>query len=258
MTDSADESLLDPGDSRRRIPYLGRALLVTVLLILVAVGLTVGIRSRRQQALIREIKRSGGRVYTEFTGPDWLKGLISDNNGDVSLKAFQRVLEVDVKGEQCTGPMLKRLVTYRSLGSLSLHETQITDDGLVHLKGMTTLWALEFEDCPNITDRGLEHIAGLTNLQWFLLNGCPNITDSGLVHLNRMTNLTVFSLQNCPNISDAGLEHLKVLTNLREMRFKNCERITGTGLVHLQAMTNLGSLWLQSCPNLADSGLAGR
>jgi hypothetical protein len=43
------------------------------------------------------------------------------------------------------------------LGGLSLSGTQVTDAGLVHLKGMTGLRTLDLSD-TQITDAGLAHL----------------------------------------------------------------------------------------------------
>jgi hypothetical protein len=82
---------------------------------------------------------------------------------------------------------------------------QITDAGLVHLKGMTRLWELDLYR--------------------------TKITDAGLVHLKGMTNLRELTLPN--QITDAGLVHLKGLAKLQTLHLE-ATKITGTGLTDLQ------------------------
>ena len=95
-----------------------------------------------------------------------------------------------------------------------LEIVQVTDAGLEHLKGLTSLQMLSLGD-TQITDAGLEHLEGLTNLQYLDLYG-TQITDAGLEHLERLTNLQDLDLYGT-QITDTGLEHLKGLTNLQDL-----------------------------------------
>ena len=224
MTDPTAEPLLDPGDSRRRNPYLGWVLWVTLLLLLVAGGLLFSVPIYRQQALIREIEASGLTVETEFTGPDWLQGLVPDAIGGDSLTGFERIVTVfhlrarfpfygglgmPSSAKPVTDATLKRLGGLRSLRILHLDQSQISDAGLEHLKGLTKLRVLVLSDGPRITDAGLEHLKGLTKLQKLVLAVCPQISDAGLEHLKGMTKLQVLWLLSCPKISEKGVAELK-------------------------------------------------
>ena len=71
---------------------------------------------------------------------------------------------------------------------LSLHDTKITDVGLVHLKGLTELQKLNLSR-SNITDAGIVHLKGLTKLQSLGLLG-TQVTDAGVAHLQK-------ALPNC-------------------------------------------------------------
>jgi len=62
-----------------------------------------------------------------------------------------------------------------------LSDTQITDAGLEHLKGLTSLQWLDLR-YTQITDTGLEHLKGLTSLQWLELNS-TRVTDTGIKKL---------------------------------------------------------------------------
>jgi len=249
MTDPAPEPLLDSGDSRRRKPYLERVLWVSLLLLLVGGGLTVGIPGYRQWSLIREIEKSGGGVRTEFTGPGWLKGLIP--YAVSSLTGFERVVAVD----QFTDSTLQRLVRHRSLVYLTLNGPQITDTGLGDLKGVTNLQMLWLEDCQSITDAGLAQLKGMTPLQSLFLSGCPNITDAGLKHLKGIENLQYLQLGGCRRVRGAGLEHLKEMKDLQRLDLQYLSNLTDAGLEHLNGMRDLTTLWFRDCPNITDAGL---
>jgi hypothetical protein len=62
--------------------------------------------------------------------------------------------------------------------SLILADTEITDDGLVHLSGMASLEVLHLNS-TSITDAGLEHLKELTNLQALAL-GRTQVSNNGI------------------------------------------------------------------------------
>ena len=81
---------------------------------------------------------------------------------------------------------------YRVLGSevdaVDLRDTQITDAGLIHLKGMTKLVNLHL-DGTSITDAGLVHLKELTNLKALYIAE-TQVTDIGIAEQQK-------ALPNC-------------------------------------------------------------
>ena len=82
-----------------------------------------------------------------------------------------------------------------------------------------------------ITDAGLVHLKGLTSLRSLSLR-YTQITDAGLQHLKELTNLSDMYLQNT-QITDAGLEYLKGLTRLKRLYLEGTQ-ITDDGVKKLQ------------------------
>ncbi len=98
-----------------------------------------------------------------------------------------------------------------NLQELGLGRTRITDEGLVHLKGLTSLHTLDFSWCVGITGAGLEHLKELTSMKELSLYK-TRVTDAELVYLKGMTNLEHLALPDL-GTSDAGVAELrKVLT----------------------------------------------
>ena len=62
-----------------------------------------------------------------------------------------------------------------------LFDTNVTDAGLVHLKGLTELQKL-WLSATKVTDAGLVHLTGLTNLQTLYLSS-TDVTDAGVKKL---------------------------------------------------------------------------
>ncbi|MAV38472.1 MAG: hypothetical protein CMJ59_23800 [Planctomycetaceae bacterium] len=87
-----------------------------------------------------------------------------------------------------------------------------SNEQLVYVKGLAKLETLDLQNCRQITDAGLLHLKGLANLTSLVLAG-TRVTDTGMVHLKGLANLETLLLDNT-NITDAGLVHLKGLTKL--------------------------------------------
>ena len=89
-----------------------------------------------------------------------------------------------------------------------------------------------------VTDTGLVHLKGLTKLQTLGL-GRNQITGPGLVHLKGLANLRELLLEDT-QITDAGMVHLVGLTELRELRLGIDTQVRGPGRAKLQeALPNL-------------------
>lgn len=121
------------------------------------------------------------------------------------------------------------------LGDPSQPTAQITDAGLVHLKGLTLLETLRLEN-RQIGDAGLAHLGGLTSLKTLYLGG-TQVTDAGLAYLQGLTSLKTLYLNNT-QVSDRGLVHLKGLTALEKLYLRGTS-VSYAGLADLkQALPN--------------------
>ena len=126
---------------RRWFQFSLRTLLVLVAVVAVWLALLVN-AARKQREAVAAIEALGGRIVYEHgsnlpPGPKWLRELIGE-------EYFFRIIAV------------------------GLSSTQITDSGLEHLEGLTSLQTLVLDD-TQITDAGLEHVKGLTSLQTLVL-----------------------------------------------------------------------------------------
>ena len=170
--------------------------------------------------------------------------------GKIEVDENKAVVSVALGNTNITDAGLVHLKGLTKLERLRLEGTKVTDAGLVHLKGMTKLWNLHLEG-TQVTDYGLTHLKGLTSLTELWL-GNTKVTDVGLVHLQGMTNLASLQLEDT-NITDAGLKHLKGLTSLKELWLGDTN-VTDFGLPHLKGLTKLESLGLGG-PQVTDAGL---
>ena len=120
---------------------------------------------------------------------------------------------------------------FRWLGQI-VKPTRLTDNDLVHLKGLAELRKLDLRG-DAITDAGLEHLQGMTNLEKLWLGGSRTpITDKGLAHLQGLTSLKDLEIWST-HVTDLGIEHLKGLTSLESSRLVGT-KVTDDGIEKLQ------------------------
>ena len=200
---------------RRWLRFSLRSLLVAITLFAIVLGVEMN-RVRKQRLIVAEVERSGGsvgyacRFSSPFDGAElysagWFEGEYVPRTYTDDIRHFAREYLCDVrvfggrlrasdemipllvqlrgqdwldlKGSGITDVGAKRLLKMKTLRSLKMFETQITDDGLASLATMD-LVAIGISG-TGITDAGLEHIAQMPHLRILGL-GSNRITDGGL------------------------------------------------------------------------------
>ena len=91
---------------------------------------------------------------------------------------------------------------------VDLSNMLVSDAGLAHLKGLTTLKSLNLF-ATQITDAGLAHLKGLTTLKYLELSG-TRVGDAGLAHLKGLTGLMSLNLENT-QVTDAGVNEFQLV-----------------------------------------------
>ncbi len=106
-----------------------------------------------------------------------LFGMLGCGSESVTLTQEQAIAGIEKLGGKVT-------IDEKSPGKpvirVDFSRTEVTDDGLELLKGLTSLQVLALND-TEVTDEGLEHLEGLTNLAWLQIN--TNVTDEGVQKL---------------------------------------------------------------------------
>ncbi len=133
---------------------------------------------------------------------------------------------------------------------LRLNDTEVTDAGLIHLKGRSRLNMLDLTR-THISDAGLKHLTGLAGLEILSLQE-TQVTDSGLEHLKEMANLRRLFLGSTP-ITGRGLKHLNDLPELEYLSLRETQ-LTDSGLQHLRELTSLQELYLADT-QITDAGV---
>ncbi len=252
---------------RRFLRFSVRGLIVLVLVI--GAGLGWVVRSARiQREAVAAIRNAGGVVFYDWEwsngknipgGELWARGCLVDRIGVdyFGHVTFVRLTpgEADDAAILQVGRLTGLQVLYHDQSSFDCVSTSsnLSDAGLTHLKGLTSLseLTLNLKD-THVTDAGLVFLKGLTNLSHLDLSGA-RITGTGLAHLKGLTRLNQVGLRHT-HVTDAGLTHLKGLMQLSAVDLMDA-RVTDAGLLNLKGLTNLSSLILDGT-QVSDAGLA--
>lgn len=162
----------------------------------------------------------------------------------------------------------KTLENFKKLKFLRLWGSTVQDGTLDFITGAESLRVLSL-DATDVGEEGLKKVTGLTNIQELYLNGSSNvfspalapvgsfkklailelrstsINSKGMPHLSGLSNLKVLDLSETA-VADEGLASLKDLTNMENLNLYNT-RSTDAGLVYLQGMKKLKRLNLDKC-----------
>lgn len=187
----------------------------------------------------------------------WWVNAYSALTGNDCGPLFREIAEKEIPGLRdfrCEDSNMKDLAGLTKLRFLRLPSLtdDITDAGLIHLKGLTQLQVLELGSRRCVTDAGLAHLKGLTALQVLEVDSRA-VTDAGLSHLQALTQLRVLDLGSTA-ITDAGLVHLRQMGELRQLSLRGYG-ITDAGLRHLGQLRKLRRLDLSS-NWISEEGLA--
>ena len=210
---------------RRWFRFSLRSFFLLIVVIAVSLGWTI-YKVRQQGIAVAALKTMGCSVG--YDDPQ--------NNSPTILERLRKLLGEDEP---------------RSVTSVIGGRSQITDAGLVHLRGLTRLGVLDLTGTP-VTDAGLLHLRGLTQLVYLTLER-TQVTDAGLEHFRRLTQLRVLNLTGT-QVTDAGLVHLQGLTQLIVLNLDGTQ-VTDAGLVHLRGLTQLQQLLLANT-QVTDAGMA--
>ncbi|WP_010585488.1 leucine-rich repeat domain-containing protein [Schlesneria paludicola] len=185
---------------------------------------------------------------------DFYNSKIGDSRfGDAELKlmaGLKSLRSINVVLSQVTDDGLKELESMDRLESLALSSTKITDAGLRHLLRLKKLSRLQLAQTA-VSDEGLKTISSLHSLSLLDLYG-TRITDQGLKSLELLRKLEYLDLGGTA-ISNAGLAHLGVLPNLVTVGVRGTQ-IGDSGLEQLTSISSLRYLYL----NMAQTTKEGR
>ncbi|CAI5476855.1 unnamed protein product [Closterium sp. Yama58-4] len=144
----------------------------------------------------------------------------------------QELTSLDLKETPVSDGALEGIGGVRRLEWLVVSSTNVTDAGLLHLTGLSSLKVLSISGCKGVTSAGMERVGGLASLEqlWASATGVKN---DGLQHLTSLTRLKLLSVG--PGCSNVDMEHIVQLTSLEDLRLWG-GAVTHTGAQCLQRL----------------------
>lgn len=110
---------------------------------------------------------------------------------------------------------LRKLALFPNLTSASFCGTNLDDVGLEHVSQAATLENLDLQD-TNISNDGLAHLAGLSRLKSVRLKENSQLTNECIPHLLRLESLTDLGIHET-SIGQDGLKHLADMKTLKDI-----------------------------------------
>jgi hypothetical protein len=209
--------------------------LLVLSIILALLGGLAYRRHRIQQQLGRLAAARGGLHIREPLGPAWYVNWVKRWNLPVPKRT------VHFSSSVVTDADTRYLAKLHALRELTLVGCPLTNSGLAHLKGLTSIEKLNLLK-TRISDEGLQYLRPLAKLQELHL-GQTLITDTGLAHLGTFGELRFLGLDST-RVSNAGIEHLKGLAKLEFLDLGRTE-VTDDGLAFVaKTFPNLRGLYL--------------
>jgi Leucine-rich repeat (LRR) protein len=255
--------------------HFGQIVVGVILIAIVYGGMTVLFPRLREQRIARRIESLGGFVNRVHFSPNPFSPTSIPQSGQRRSLFPQIVYRISMHNKEVPSDLFSDIELLPHLESLDLQDCiGVTDDSLVHLKGLVSLETLDIPG-SQVTDVGLEHlkslvslrsldisrtqvtVAGLeqlngrSNLSTLVIDG-PQVTDRALEIINRRAKLACLFACN-GQLTETGLNHLKEMTRLLSLVLRNAQ-ITDESLEHLKGITRLRVLVLRSNP-LTDAGL---
>ena len=151
-----------------------------------------------------------------------------------------------------------------NLRELSLAFTEVTDEGLKELRGLTELESLSLDSCPGVTDAGLRELAGLSDLQSLTLAG-TRVKGPGLRDLSGLKRLRMIEYGRAQVtdeilriLREAGLIHaLSAASGKSGARPANPAEVLGLDLASNTGVTDASLKEVKSFRNLQYLFLSG-
>ena len=240
--------------SRRWLQFSLRTFVIVITVFAAWLGY-VSFRAREQREVVARIKELGGYVQYDYQmgknpqknppGWPWLRRLVGD-------EYFQDVEYANLDGTKVSDSDLRLICKLRRTKKLSLNKTDVSDEGLISIRGMTELnylglmkskvttegirllppprngCTLVLED-TSVGDSAVANLSrcGLLNLQG------TSITSQGIKELAESKTLNVLSISRTA-VDDAAVPSLVKIKTLSWLTVSDT-RISGEGLFTLRS-----------------------
>jgi hypothetical protein len=235
----------------------------TFVIIITLLGIWLGyisFRAREQREVVARIKELGGKVEYDYQteknpqksppGWPWLRRLVGD-------EYFQDVAVVNLDGTKVSDADLRLICKLRRTERLYLGMTDVSDEGLVWIRGMSQLnqlglirtkvttkgicalpqhWKVLALEDTSVGDEALSNLSGCSSLS---LNN-TRVTSQGIKELAESKTLGILTITGTA-VDDAAVPYLANIKTLRLLDARDT-KISGEGLFTLRNAMDKGGV----------------
>ena len=131
------------------------------------------------------------------------------------------------------------------LTTVNLHNSVVTDDGLLKLEAVPTIRRLNLRRTSGIEGPGLAVLEKLPNLEILeLLYNSSSVDNDALGYVAKLPKLRLLDLRGCLQVGDEGLQKLSTLKNLKDLKLR-CTALTDEGVAVVGEMPKLEYLTIE-------------
>jgi hypothetical protein len=198
------------------------------------------------QAVVRTVQLSPGKVEGINTTPESLKKVVG---GDIAIFDTLKLVDLAIpnagphdhrKVDPYDAAFFEHLGHLKTLESLNIIATKLSDEWIAPLGKLTNLKLLRLVNNGKLTDVGMAHLAGLKSLESFSFVG-TGMKGHAYAKFEGWTRLVKVSHRGS-SIDDEGLRQLcEHLPNLETISLAHA-KFTDAGAVHLNKLTKLKGL----------------
>ena len=167
---------------------------------------------------------------------------IEQRGGWVARDKSGTVIEASLDRTWATDNDIDFIVELKTLKTLDLSFTYVTDRGIRKLQALQQLEDLTLDTSEFLTDASMAHLRANRALRRLVVRGV-DITDAGMPYIGEMTGLRYLDI-SYTMLGDVGLEHLPNLSQLEHLKL-GATLITGLNLNFLKLLPNLKTLSLR-------------
>lgn len=156
------------------------------------------------------------RRYQAISHLEELSGPVSWYDGG---SEFEYVYGIELAGQFIDATLWKEISLLTEARTVSLNQTNVTDDDFKHLRRFWNIRHLSLFD-TRVTSDGIDSLSRLTTLETLILSN-TSIDDRAIGSLSQLKNLTTLNVRGT-NISTLGIDRLQVaLPNCRLFHDRN-------------------------------------
>ena len=132
--------------------------------------------------------------------------------------------------------------------------SEVTDEGILSLSGLTRMEDWGFSGNNKITDAGLQVLGNYPEMKLLVLRGTA--WTGADVPWEKMSKLKDCYFDTSSGISDAGLEKMAKQDTLATLSMSGATKVTDTGADAIATMSKLKTLSIRGCDGITAEGKA--